>query len=51
MRKGTAWRSISIADFRLCKNILHQLLLLADIQQSEQLFANLFARLRYVQNS
>lgn len=51
MRKGTAWRSISIADFRLCKNILHQLLLLTGIQQGKQLFTNLLARLCYIQNS
>ncbi len=35
----------------LCKNILHQLLLLTGIQQGKQLFTNLLARLRYIQNS
>lgn len=51
MRRDTVQRGIGTASLLLCKNILHQFLLLADIQQSEQLFANLFARLCYVQNS
>lgn len=51
MRRDTVQRGIGTASLLLCKNILHQLLLLTGIQQGKQLFTNLLARLRYIQNS
>lgn len=35
---------IKVLALPLCKNILHQFLLLVDIQQCEQLLSNLLAR-------